>query len=338
MRPKRKPLVVPREPWNRFVGGFLRNRLRRVTVLDPIPWRHPWWTSPTWWQEGKQWVAAVVPGWCESHDGDPEVIIETLPGLVELPGGTTVPPDSEWPYGLTSGPRIRIPNTLWRALGTDAVGSREVLPPELIRAGVMPPPQLVETEGGLATAFEGVVKDRAMARLARAVEVVLKKGREVVVLSPNTGEDGLPELSMNFLTFYEDPGIELRSEWPEGGPVSGEFIPLDDSGIFADEGIDELRLATIYLISEPGAPEGSEVDGSWSPLVRHHVKRNVAYEVLGPAGRVLEPLRFPWLGQTLAGGAGAELINRLAGELRNRAAELDAILGQFKTRGRFVEF
>jgi hypothetical protein len=47
MRPKRKPLVVPREPWNRFVGGFLRNRLRRVTVLDPIPWRHPWWTSPT---------------------------------------------------------------------------------------------------------------------------------------------------------------------------------------------------------------------------------------------------------------------------------------------------
>jgi len=37
-------------------------------------------------------------------------------------------------------------------------------------------------------------------------------------------------------------------------------------------------------------------------------------------------------------GVGGVIIDGLAGDLRNRASELDAVLSGLRTRGRFVEF
>lgn len=339
MRAKRIT-VASRSGWNRLIDWWAMHRLRRVTVLDAPPWRHPWHCSPIWDGGGESFATSVVPGWCESPTGLPTPSLTTVARLA--PGAEAAieaDPEERITAYLDEGGRLPIPQTIWRPVGTDAAGSTEVVPQELLDLGVLPPPTIRETESGLVTQVSGLATDRAQARLARACELVLEHGREVVSLTPVADERGTPTLRVDFARPNpRGPRLGLRREWPdELTPADPGYLPAG-AAVIADEGIDRLRLATIYVVSPRGAPEGSAPDQGWTAWVRHHVTRNVAYEVIGPDSRILEPLRFPWLGQSLGLGAGGRIIDSLADDLRNRAAELDAILGGLRTRGRFVEF
>lgn len=340
MRRKQRILLAQRRGWNALIDWWARNRIRRVMVIEPEPWRHPWFCRPSWDAQGEEWTTGVVPGWCESPRGAPSPMVTTLARLARgSEAAADAEPDEEITAPLDESPRLRIPPDRWRALGTDAVGSTEVVPQELRELGVLPAPKVRETETGPVTELEGVVADRAQARLARACEVVLQHGREVVSLTPVEDERGIPTLQVDFAPPRPPhPRLVIRKEFPDNlADRDPGYLPAGGS-VIADEGVDELRLATIYVVSPAGAPEGSVPDRTWTARVIHRVARNVAYEVSGPAKRVLEPLQFPWLGQTLGLGAGGMLIDSIADELRNRAAELDAILGEFRTTGRFVEF
>lgn len=340
MRRKRRILVAQRRGWNALIDWWARNRIRRVMVIEPEPWRHPWYCRPLWDADDEQWTTGIVPGWCESPTGDPSPTVRTLARLApQSAAAVDADRDELIEARLDEGARMRIPQEIWRGLGTDAPGSTETVPKELLDLGVLPPPTVRETETGLVTELGGVVADRAQARLARACEVVLQHGREVVSLTPVADERGTPTLRVDFARPEpRGPRMSLRREWPdELAPQDPGYLPAGGA-VIADEGIDELRIATIYLVSPRGEPEGSVPDQRWQAVVRHRVKRNVAYEVLGPDTRILEPLRFPWLGQSLGLGAGGRIIDSLANDLRDRAAELDAILGGLRTQGRFVEF
>jgi hypothetical protein len=340
MRIPRRILVVSVSGWNRLIDWWLRNRVRKVMIRYPESWRHPWYSSMRWDAEAEAWTVSVRPGWCESPTGNPSPTMATIARLArETAQAQGIDdPEAAVEARIEDEPQLMIPASTWRRVGTDATGSTETVPQALLDLGVVAPGRLLQTDSGLVTAVEGLLTDRAQARLARAVDLGLQHGREVVSLTPEEGPDGVTELRVNFARARpKDPRMVMRKEWPDPETEPASYLPVGGA-VIADEGVDELRIATLYLVSEPGAPDGSEPDGTWRPVVVHRVKRNVAYEVIGPDTRVLEPLRFPWLGQGLGLGAGAGIIDGLAGDLRNRAAELDAVLSGLRTRGRFVEF
>jgi hypothetical protein len=128
----------------------------------------------------------------------------------------------------------------------------------------------------------------------------------------------------------------VRKDWPEEIEVTR--WGTGGAGVIADEGIDRTRIATLWLTSPRGEPQGSDPDERWRPYVEQRLSRNVAYEVTGPEIRVVPPLRLSTLGSVLAGGAGASLIGSFAGDLQSRADELDARLAGTETSGRFEPF
>lgn len=343
MRRKQRITLASRRGWNRLVDFYFRNRIREVVVVEPPLWRHPWSCDLQWDEEGGTWTVGIEPGWCESPTGEPGPVVSTLARLA---------PQAEEAQGvedrnqvirarLAEGPRMRIAQGLWRPEGTDAVyleGSTvAVLPDEIASLGVLPPTQLRETGSGLVRRIDGVVADRAQARLARAVELYLEHGRETVALRPITGGAEVVFETTFRAAPVPDPRMALRR-----APID-PLDPLprwqgDESGIVADEGIDRLWIATLWLVSPRGEPEGATPDGRWMWWVEQRVERNVAYEVTGPDLRAVPPLRLGIVGRELGLGAGRALIDLFAGDLQNRADELDARLAGTRTKGDFVAF
>jgi hypothetical protein len=335
--------LASRAGWNRLVRWWFRRRLTQVRVLEPGPWRPPWHCRLRWDAEGQQWTVSVRPGWCESPTGDPSPTVATVARLAPTAAerlGLGEDPEAALEARLDEGPRMPIPQPLWRAAGTDALevgeGAGERLPAEILRRGVLPPSGLRETETGLVRQVSGLVSARAEASLARVVELYLEHGREVASLEILGGAGAEVDLQPLFLPARPaSPRLALRRDRLEEGEGARRWL-RGGLSVIADEGVDRRHVATLWLTSPPGAPEGSVPDAGWRPYVVPRLDRNVAYEVEGPTLRLVEPLRLNVPGRDLAGGVAAGLIGSLAGDLESRADELDARLAGVRTSGRFV--
>lgn len=339
-------VVASRRGWNRFVARWFANRLLEVKVLPPGLWRPPWSCDLRWDVVSGLWSVGLVPGWCESPTGDPSPTVRTLARLcppAEQRLGTT-DPEKVIEARLDEFPRLLIAADLWRPEGTDAVelggGGTRALPPEIAARGVLGPSVLVETETGLVEQVSGLVSSRNDAALARAVEIYLEHGREVVSLGAVAGAGAEVDFEVTFLPANpEQARVGLRRDWPaeEDGPEVPRWS-TGGLGAVADEGIDRRRIATLWLTSPPGQTPGSKPDLFWRPHVEQRLDRNVAYEVTGPEIRAVEPLRLTIPGLTLAGGIAGSLLRSFAGDLQSRADELDARLAGAMTSGQFVAF
>lgn len=296
-----------------------------------------------WDAEGEAWTVAIEPGWCESPTGDPSPSVETIARLAPASVEALASDDRAAVITalLVESPRLTIPQKLWRAEGTDAVrlpGAESIpLPAVVAAAGVLDATALIETDRGLVQQIEGLVVDRAQARLARACEVYLEHGRETAALMP-VEEGGVLRFTVTFRPApVAAPRIRLRREM-----IDEEATPLrwmgDDSGIVSDEGIDRRHLATLWLISPRGEAAGSLPDGRWTPYIEPWAKRNLAYEVTGPAVRTVDPLVLNVPGRDLGLGAGRSIIDLFAGDLQSQADALDARLADTRTTGSFITF
>lgn len=351
MRRKRRITAASVRAWNRLVDWWFTHRLLEVMVIEPPRWRPPFSCDLRWDSVSESWSVGIVPGWCESPTGGASPTVTTLARLcppaaqrlgVDDPEGKVV-------ARLDESPRLLIANSIWRAEGTDAsvLGPLSLvsgpLPEEIVRRGVLSPTVLEETETGLVQRVSGLVEDRNNAALARAVEIYLEHGREVVSLGAVTSAGAEVDFEVTFLPASPDTArIGVRKDWPEEPEVI-RFLLRQGSGgqgdsVIADEGIDRVRIATLWLTSPRGEPQGSDPDERWRPYVEQRLSRNVAYEVTGPEIRSVPPLRLSIPGAVLAGGAGASLIGSFAGDLQNRADELDARLAGTGTTGQFVAF
>ena len=309
-------------------------------------WRAPFACDLAWDLAAGQWSVGVVPGWCESPTGDPSPTVRTLARLCPLAAQRLGERDPEAVIEarLDEGPRLLIAAELWRAEGTDAVavgdGGTRALPAEIAARGVLGPSVLVETESGLVEQVSGLVSSRNQAALARAVEIYLEHGREVVSLGAVAGAGAEVDFEVTFLPANpEQSRVGLRRDWPE--EEDGPEVPRWSTGglgAVADEGIDRRRIATLWLTSPRGETPGSAPGIYWQPYVEQRLARNVAYEVTGPEVRAVEPLRLTIPGLTLAGGVAASLLRSFAGDLQSRADELDARLAGVLTAGEFVSF
>lgn len=329
--------------WNRLVDRWFAGRLREVKVILPPYWRYPFTCDLRWDAASENWSVGIVPGWCESPTGDPSPTVATLARLCPRAAQRLAIKDPEATVmaRLDEGPRLLIPGELWRAEGTDAVATTgeglRPLPTEIASRGVLPPVTLRETETGLVQQISGLAKLRAEAALARAVEIFVEHGREVVSIGPIAAAGAEVDFEVSFRApSPAGPRVGLRRSWPEPGEALGERWAASGAGAVADEGIDRVRIATLWVTSPRGEPEGSVPDARWRPYVEQRLERNLAYEVTGPDVRSVEPLRLVFVGRELAGGVAGAIIDRLAGDIQNRADELDARLAGTRTSGEFI--
>jgi hypothetical protein len=328
--------------WNRLVDRWFAGRLREVKVLAPPPWRYPFTCDLRWDAASANWSVGIVPGWCESPTGDPSPTVSTLARLCPRAAQRlgVKDPEATVTARLDEGPRLLIPGELWRAEGTDAVATTgeglRPLPTEIASRGVLPPVTLRETETGLVQQISGLARLRAEAALARAVEIFVEHGREVVSIGVMGGAGAEVDFEVSFRPASPaGPRVGLRRDWVEE-PVNSDRWTVNGGGAVADEGIDRKRIATLWVTSPRGEPEGSVPDARWRPYVEQRLERNLAYEVTGPDVRSVDPLRLVFVGRELAGGVAGGIIDRLAGDIQSRADELDARLAGTRTSGEFI--
>ncbi|HRQ88095.1 MAG TPA: hypothetical protein PLA50_04815, partial [Bacteroidia bacterium] len=101
-----------------------------------------------------------------------------------------------------------------------------------------------------------------------------------------------------------------------------------------EPGYDELHLATLWLLSPPGADRAKFPSAEWSPHVQHRCWWNLNYAA-ARKGVHTEPSRIPLPPMGLAGGAGDALILGYVDSMEFLESEAAAQLNQSYVRGRF---
>ncbi len=348
MRIPTRKYEVSARGWNGFVDRFFRGRILQVLRAQRSEWRHPWSMTVRWSPLLERWTVAILPGVCVSatSDGDPVVRVSERGTSAETRARLGLAPETESEARvdayLSESPEVEIAADLWRAIGTDAAAVSgdlsEAVPPFFTRRGVQGP-AVLDTGGGteVVIRLEGIVADRASARLLRAVDVVLSHERSATVVAVDRDEATADEVSVNFSLDDSgreaEPQVSVVRKWEP--PVRPELLELIEGA--TDTVTDETRLATIYLLSRPGEAPGAEPDGTWQAFVRYtasgfwnlQYQTKFAVETVEPT-RVAVPL--PDLGQGELGRFG----DRLTAGINQEIASLEAALATVQNEGRFL--
>lgn len=303
--------TIPHEAWNAAVRRFSRSRPLLVTVEPERGLPHAWKVSPTWSSEEEAWTIKVRPGYVNAAE-------------VDLGG-----------HAIREAVPHSIPPERWRAIGSDApmmLGSGEGVPEYFLALGVAPHNSQLRIEGEtLSITLAGDRISKSERRLLRAVELVLVQPRPSVRIDWEEF-DGRVAPKIDVSPASGGPYLVVRRAWSDPAEASATLEQLATG--LVDEGLDELRIATIYLVSPPGLPDGSEVDATWSPHVRHYVFRNLQHAVDRDLVPILEsPVVFSTLG--LAGGAAEAIVQGIADALNDAEAQLKGWLNRSRIRGRF---
>ena len=342
---KRKPrpaLGVSRQWIMDLLEIYFRGRIRGVLPGQLTPWHHHWETELEWDEERQIWTAHIEPGFCESSAPDPRPHYRTqarhAPAVTRERLGLSVESDELVEVPLTEEPAIDLPAELWRPLGTEGVGTAdqpaEAVPQVFRNLGVADPILLRETAGGVEQVIGGDLAERGQARLLRAMDIVLSHERARTAPAFTLERSGSVSVEMDFLPPLEPvrhARIHRRSKY-EPRP---DFTPLGFlRGTAVDAGVDEIHLATVYLLSERGLPEGSPIDEKWVPFARHFEWWPLQYRERYQKERI-EPTRLDFDGAGLGLGTLDDLADRMEDGLNERIAELEAQFNTAKAEGRF---
>lgn len=321
----------------------MRHRIRGVHPGEITPWRHHWQATLQWDGERRIWTAQLEPGFCESDAGDPRphYRMQARHAPVETRQRLELGEDSEElvEVPLTESPAIDLPESIWRALGTEGVGMLDN-PPEAVpnffrRRGVADPILLRQgPTGGLEQMIPGDLEERAKARLLRAVDIFIRHERSRTVPRFTLEPGGVVSLEMDI----EPPPQPVRhatihrvDKWE---PVA-DFDPMaalrDAAG---DDGLDEALLCTVYLMSEPGLAPGSPLDERWIPFAKHFQFYSLQYRERNRY-EGLDPFRLEFDGLGLGLGTLDDLAGRFLDDQNQQIADMEAVFATTKAEGRF---
>ena len=283
-----KPKVpIPHEDWNDAVTQFRQNRPIIATTREEGAWRHPWKIGGAWDTELAVWRLSIKPGFVNGDEvrmANFPFALAPEPALERIRSGEATIDDPI--VYLTDEGRIPVGGGTFRAIGSDAnpTGSTsnplgvtfsfEAVPEFFVALGVGDPPQISGSLVGGIQTTEGIEDpDR---RLLRAMDVVLVQERIATSTAwtvDASAQQAQFDIIYTNLGFDPIPRVNLT---PHYSPEP----PLDDSearllGTWADGTTDELHIGTLYLLSPPGAPEGSEPDGSWLAYSKNNVAWNL---------------------------------------------------------------
>lgn len=330
---------IPAETWNEEVVETIRRRLPfRGRVRERGRWRHPFRHSLRYDYDDGEWRYQVRPGFVNgkpvdvttAHDLisdrtklrlEPDNEAEDYAGNVRrdeltdsLRGKKTPPPVAY----LTEYPDIRVPGLRNIGLGSTPTGiasdssgrpvaSYEKVPEFFVERGVL---ELTPENVNNILAGE-LPADR---RLLRAFDTWITHDRLQAKVEWNYGIV-LDATVAHFNVLYTRDTPANNHAYMDHG---SEYVPQPSpetyfnsvlSGAVDDNDRDELKMATIYFLSQPGEELISPTDYSWEAFVKHDVFYNLNYAGRNPLPPVAnEPI-------TLLTGLAAGIGNPVIGAI-----------------------
>ena len=325
--------------WNNLIDRLRRDQVLGCTVLQSGAWKHPWQVSAAWNPDLGQWEAEIQPGFVNGLDAEVSLRAEEAPEatLVRLGLKPDKAGDDAVDAWLTEQPRL--PLTQWRAIGSDAppesvslsgpgdiVTSHESVPEFFLALGVTAPPRELFSPSSPAPGT----------RLLRATEIVLRKDR-LTTGSDWTFGAGIDGTFAQFnVTYHLPPGARERAYLR----CATKYVPPQPpdpiqqmQGVWEDEGYDPLHIATVYLLSPPDAPAGSEPGPEWAPHMRHRVFWNLVHatNLQPPEGGSDNMTLFTGL----AGGIADPIFNEMLATINDKNDALMEFLGNRTIEGHF---
>jgi hypothetical protein len=326
--------TIPAGAWNKLVDLVRRNRalqgpgvrLHRTpdgVVIFARPqddaFEHPWQLAPVWNPAaGDQgaWTTTFRPGFVNGRD----VTIATKDDKGDTINATLL--DDPALELLSFRNPITSAGTVASADGELVFLAGEGYPAVFEKLGVVP----AESESGDTA---DTPADPTRSRQIRAVDLVLDTPRasssqRVDLLDPFADQQTFTISTTFDLSGLRRPrhSIFATGRWlPPQPPTALERL----LGTAHDPDSDQVRLATLWLISPPGAAADAEPDGTWTPYPQHFVWWNLHH-----ASKARIPLTQPpapiQLRTGLAAGVADVLIASLLEPINDSAAQIDAYL------------
>ncbi|EDY16675.1 hypothetical protein CfE428DRAFT_5788 [Chthoniobacter flavus Ellin428] len=304
--------------------------------------KHPWFTTPSWSGSAQQWVATVQPGFV--NEACP-IYRATVAEQQAVGNPWEINPLTGEPFfsasvfnsqqsTLNSQLSVDLPLYLTPAIalnfygiGWDGDGNAGV-PDFFVQLGAarLPAGKSVDT----APPPDNL-------RLLRACDIWLHQPRSGLTSSVDLNPSG-------FITGQGSVQQTLSIASPAPSDVlrvlAGTFQPIDQtaaidplSGDYTEPNFDELLISTVYLLSPPNTPIGTEPDGSWTPYVRHNLFWNLQW-----AQPFFQPISndpgTPFI-PPLAGGVAQIAIGFLASSINDAAQQALNILQGHSMAGSF---
>lgn len=341
-------ITIPAETWNGLIRDIVRARAVGgigcetkqtasgclITGSGGGQFRHPWQVSARWRYNdsiqplGGQWVANIWPGFVNGHDvtitekRKDEAAASAEKTTVEVPLTDEEPPE----LAIHGFRNPVAPGGVEASLSGDIiVKPGEGYPKFFDQLGVVP-----AAKGGSGFQAMEPEADPTRTRQIRACDIVLVTPRmatrqTVDVLDPFTlGQ------TISIDTVFDNNALRnarsrhwliAPSKWRPPEPPT----PLDKlMGTAVEPQTDEIKLATLWVVSPPDAGEDDEPDETWTPYPQHFVfwNLNQASRAQMP-GRPPEPLRF-FL--PLAGGVAQPIINAILDPINDANNQISAFL------------
>jgi hypothetical protein len=305
------------------------------------PWRHPWQVSAQWSIDptiqplGGQWTATLWPGFVNAQDVTIEVEIASKPNEPKQP--VQVPlTDDDPPQLILSSFRDPAAPGLPQAsdVGDIIIPPGEGYPKFFDSLGVVP-----ASKGGTGLGALDSTPDPTRTRQIRASDIVLLTPRlathqQVDVLDPGTDAQ-----SVSISTVFDNTAL-INAKSPHWLIATAKWQPSMEPtdldrlmGTAVEPQTDEIKIATVWLVSPPDTGSDAEPDQTWTAYPQHFVFWNLNYASLAqiPAAPP-KPLK---LVTGLALGVADTLINGLLSPLNDAYAEISAMLNAANFSGRY---
>ena len=353
--------MIAADAWNKLSARVKRARplrgLRADTNEQPRGvivsgdahslWRHPWFIDARheFKDDGTgEWRAFIRPGFVNGRDGYITMPADWPDG--KAPNDATA---SEHDVPLTDDPTPYLILGDWRnPLMSDSVSAS--LSGQIIAAPAEGYPKYFEKLGVKAAAKGGDVTkpgaiegeaDETRTREIRAMDVVLSKARIGTRLNIDVHDPLIDAQTESISTVFLNDALrategraKLRTvskyEPPEEQSLALMYGTLLNAG---DEQFDELKMATLWIVSPPDAGGDAEPDETWTPYPQHFVFWNLQHASrLIPPKAPSKPLQ---LHTGLAGGIGDSINDALLSFVNDAYAEAEAFFNQADARGTF---
>ena len=353
--------MIAADAWNKLVAQVKRARPMRGVRADTKEhprgvivsgdttsfWRHPWFINARWeWKDDGtgEWRAFIRPGFVNGRDAH-------IPMPADWPDGT--PPEdnapSERDVPLTNEPQPYLILGGWRnPLTPSSVGA--TLSGQVIAAPAEGYPKYFEKLGVKAAAKGGDISkpgamegefDATRTREIRAMDVVLSKARIGTRLQIDVHDPLLDAQTETISTVFLNDALRTTGGRAKLRAVS-KYVPQQQQSLpqmygtllsAGDAQLDELKLATIWIVSPPDAATDAEPDETWTPYPQNFVFWNLQHASrLIPPRAPSPPLR---LHTGLAGGIGDRINDALLSFVNDQYAEAEAFLNQADASGMF---
>ena len=347
--------MIAADTWNKLVARVLRARTLRgihcamkqqpdgviVSGEARSRWQHPWFVSArhAYDEDGSgEWRAFIEPGFVNGRDA-----------YIEMPRTEPETSIAELPVPLTNDPRPHLALDGWRNPllpgGVSASLDGEIIaapgegyPPFFAKLGVKP-----AAKGGNVTkagALEGEF-DPKRTREIRAVDIVLSQPRlgtrlDIDVRNPllDAQTESLSTVFLNDYFKATAGRAKLR--------VATKYQPFEEQGLAAlygtllragDPQFDEIKIATVWMVSPPDADPDAVPDHTWVAYPQHFAFWNLQHASrLIASNAPSNPLR---LVTGLAGGVADRINDALLSLINDRNEEAAAFLNQADARGLF---